>query len=99
VNLEPAHPPEIGKTRPGVVVSNSEQNAILDTVVLVPLSSQSPEIFPLRIALNAPKGKKSFAVVPGMRQVSKRRILKAVGVLMDRESAKLDEALDAYLSD
>jgi mRNA-degrading endonuclease toxin of MazEF toxin-antitoxin module len=35
VNLEDADPPEMGKTRPGVVVSNSEQNSLLDTVVVV----------------------------------------------------------------
>ena len=29
VNLEDAHPPEMGKTRPAIVVSNSEQNDAL----------------------------------------------------------------------
>lgn len=99
VNLEPSHPPELGKVRPGVVVSNSEQNAALDSVVVVPMSSQAPEIWPLRVAASAPKGKKSFAVLPGIRQVSKRRITQTMGVLVSAEMDRLDEALGVYLND
>ena len=99
VNLEPSHPPELGKTCPGIVVSSSEQNALLDTVVIVPLSSQAPEIYPLRVALHAPKPKKSFAVVPGIRQVGKRRILQTVGVLAATELRRLDLALGVDLGD
>ena len=38
VNLGAAAPPELGKVRPGIVVSNSMQNERLDSVVIVPLS-------------------------------------------------------------
>ena len=44
VNLEPVFPPEMGKTRPAVVVSNSDQNFFLQSVVVIPLSSQPGEI-------------------------------------------------------
>ncbi len=91
VNLAPAHPPERGKTRPGVVGSSSDQSALLGTVVIVPLSSQAPEIFPLRIALHAPKAKRSFAVIPGIRQVSKRRIFAVIPSGVDE--TLLDENL------
>jgi mRNA-degrading endonuclease toxin of MazEF toxin-antitoxin module len=87
------------ETRPCIVVSNSEQNSVLETVVVVPLSSQAPEIWPLRVALVAPTLKKSFAVQPGIRQVSKRRVTKTVGVLHPSELEKLDEALSTYLRD
>lgn len=101
VNLEPAHPPEFGKTRPCVVVSNSEQNAVLETVVVVPVSSQQPEIWPLRLAMTLPgKGeKKSYAVLPGVRQVNKRRIVQTTGLLLSSELSRLGEALNFYLSD
>lgn len=99
VNLEPAHPPEFGKTRPSIVISNSEQNALLETVVVVPISSQAPEIWPLRMAVHVPKGKKSFAVLPGIRQVSKRRITQTLGVLVPADLERLDEALRVYLGD
>src|SRR3990172_2093101 len=74
VNLEAGSPPEFGKVRPGLIVSNSDQNSILKSVVILPLSTQSPEIWPLRLEIQMPKGKSSFVVIPGIRQVSKTRL-------------------------
>ena len=97
INLEDTAPPEMGKTRPGIVVSNTEQNHILPTVVIVPLSSRAPEIWPLRLKLEAPKLKTSFAITPGIRQVSRSRLLEVIGLISAEFSAKLDDALSAYL--
>jgi mRNA interferase MazF len=99
VNLEPVSPPEPGKTRPAIVVSNSDQNLILQSVVVVPLSSQAPEIWPLRLRLELPRGKASFAVLPGIRQVSKTRIQETVGLAQTSEMNRLDQALSLYLND
>jgi len=99
VNLEPVSPPELGKTRPAVVVSNSDQNMVLQSVVVVPLSSQAPEIWPLRLRLELPRGKTSFAVLPGIRQVSKARIHEVAGVARTNDMNRLDEAITLYLSD
>ena len=41
VDLNDAQPPEMGKTRPAVVLSNTILNARLGTVVVVPLSTQA----------------------------------------------------------
>ena len=49
VNLGTGAPPELSKVRPGIVLSNSIQNERLDSVVIVPLSAQAPEIWPLRL--------------------------------------------------
>ena len=99
INLEDTHPPEFGKTRPGIVVSNSIQNDILDTVVVIPLSTQPPEIWPLRIKLD-PKlqERDSFAVIPGLRQVDKTRLLERVGHASPEFLQEMDEAISAYLS-
>lgn len=99
VNLEPASPPEFGKVRPAVVVSNTAQNEILDTVVVVPLSSRPKEIWPLRLRLRLPDGKESFAVLPGIRQVDKRRIGGAIGQAPDVFLSALNEAMMAYLTE
>ena len=74
INLEPSSPPERGKVRPGIVVSNSIQNERLDSVVIVPLSSRAPEIWPLRFRLELPGMNASYAVIPGIRQMSKSRL-------------------------
>ena len=99
VNLEPVSPPELGKTRPAIVVSNSDQNLVLQSVVVVPLSSQAPEIWPLRLRFELPRGKASFAVLPGIRQVSKTRIQETVGLAQASEMSRLDQALSLYLND
>lgn len=99
VNLEDASPPEFGKTRPGLIVSNTEQNSVLPTVVVLPISGQPPEIWPLRIAVSLPAGKKSFAVVPGIRQVSKSRIREVIFLLPEGAMEEVSQAVSAYLSD
>ena len=100
VNLGDARPPEMPKRRPAVIISNSIQNLALQSVVVVPLSSQSPEIWPLRIELHVPfSRKKSFAIIPGMRQSAKSRLQKEIGLLDAKSLARIDQAVMSYLSD
>jgi len=99
INLGAVSPPEFGKTRPGLVVSNSTQNAILDSVVVIPLSTVPGEIWPLRIRIDAPWGKESFAVLPGIRQVSTKRLAKFIGYCPSMVMRRVDEALALYLRD
>lgn len=99
VNLEDAFPPEFGKVRPGLVVSNSAQNELLDTVVIIPLSTRGKEIWPLRLRLLAGLGKESFAVLPGIRQVNKKRLLDRLGQATPDFMRGLDGALKAYLTE
>lgn len=99
VNLEPSEPPEFGKIRPSIIVSNFEQNLRLPTVVVVPVSSRAPEIWPLRLKFKMPGGKESFAVLPGLRQINKTRLQKMTGLVAADFLQELDAALVAYLSD
>lgn len=99
VNLGDAHPPEMGKTRPAVVLSNSILNARMGTLVVIPLSTQAGEIWPLRVKVAAGGKKASFAVLPGIRQVAKTRLLDVAGSLPPADLRKLDRAAAAYLSD
>jgi mRNA interferase MazF len=99
INLEPAAPPELGKVRPGVIVSNSVQNERLDSVVVVPLSTRAPEIWPLRLSMNVVGLEASFAVVPGIRQVSKTRLHELVAYVSATTMDRLGEALALYLGD
>ncbi|MDB5037384.1 MAG: MazE/toxin transcriptional modulator MazF [Bacteriovoracaceae bacterium] len=99
MNLEPSSPPEFGKIRPALVVSNSEHNLILDTLVVVPVSSQKPEIWPLRIEFTNVKLKKSYIVLPGIRQVNKSRLEKWIGAVSSDVLQEVDEALALYLGE
>lgn len=100
VDLSDASPPEMGKRRPAVVVSNTIQNQVLDTFLGVPLSSQPPDIHPLRVRVNVPALKRaSYGVVPGLRQIKKGRILGPAGRLPAADLARLDDAIRDYLAD
>lgn len=100
VDVSDVSPPEMGKRRPAVIVSNSTQNLALDSVVGVPLSSRPPEIRPLRVRVQASGAKvPGFAVVPGIRQLKKTRILGIAGKLPAAQMATLDAAIREYLSD
>jgi mRNA-degrading endonuclease toxin of MazEF toxin-antitoxin module len=89
----------MGKMRPGVVISNSDQNGLLETVVIIPLSTRAPEIWPLRVPITVRAKKPSFAIVPGLRQVSKARLHEIISIVPDDAMEALYEATAAYLSD
>lgn len=87
------------KVRPCVIVSNSASNAVLDTVVIVPLSSRPDEMWPLRVRVEFPPGKSSYAVIPGIRQVARRRLMDASGAMRSDAMQRVDAALRLYLGD
>lgn len=97
VDLSDTTPPEMGKVRPGIVVSGTAHNDVLNTVVVVPTSSIAPEIWPLRVQVGGFAGKESYAVIPGIRQVRKSRLRGALGELSHEHLTALDECLVAYL--
>jgi len=87
----------MGKVRPGIVVSGTAHNDVLRTVVVVPISSIVPEIWPLRVAIGSFAGKDSFAGIPGIRQVRTGGLRGTIGQLSSEHLALRDECLDAYL--
>lgn len=99
INLEPARPPEMGKVRPAIVVSNSAYNERLESVVVVPLSTRAPEIWPLRLRVAVPGQRASFAVIPGIRQVSTARLHEQIGQSSAQVMARVNEAIALYLGD
>lgn len=99
VNLSDAHPPEMDKVRPAVVLSNSTLNGRLDTIVVVPLSTQAGEIWPLRIKVATRGRKASYAVIPGLRQAAEARLLNSIGVLSAADMTKIEGAVATYLGD
>ena len=100
VNLEDQDPPELGKIRPAIVLSNTVHNEVLPTVVVVPLSTREPEIWPLRLLLPDLSGlRPSYAVVPGIRQGSRKRIMEELGQVPASFMDALVDAVRVYLED
>jgi mRNA-degrading endonuclease toxin of MazEF toxin-antitoxin module len=97
VDLSDTHPPEMGKVRPGIVISGTAHNEVLNTVVILPTSTVPPEILPLRMSLGSLSGRESYAVIPGIRQVRKGRLRGIIGQLSHEHLSALDKCLAAYL--
>lgn len=52
VNLYPKKGDEVGKIRPAVIISGNDENSILDTVIILPISSNIlDDMFPYRLRI------------------------------------------------
>ena len=91
VNLDPTTGSEIKKTQPCVVISPNEMNKYLQTIVVAPMTS-SLKTYPTRVAINYDK-KKGCIVLDQIRTVDRQRIIKVIGSLTEKETAKVKNVL------
>ena len=88
VNLYPKKGDEVGKIRPAVIISGDDENAILDTVILMPLSTDLIDnMEPYRMRLPVRDGLKedSDILINQIRSLSKTRIKEKVAKLTSLE--------------
>lgn len=83
VNLEPTIGSEIKKTRPCVIISPDEMNKYLRTIVIAPITS-TIKAYPTRFKVNLKDIKGSIAI-DQIRTIDKKRIIKVLGTLSDKE--------------
>ena len=96
VNLNPKKGDEVGKIRPAIIISGNEENEILDTVVLLPLSTDLIEdMYPYRIRILKRENlkKDSDVLVNQIRTLSKKRVDKKIGKISENEYNFIIEAL------
>jgi len=96
VNLYPKKGDEVGKIRPAVIISGDDENSILDTVILMPLSTDLIEdIFPYRMRINARDNLKedSDILINQIRTLSKVRIKEKIAKLTHEEYTQIIENL------
>ena len=96
VNLNPKKDDEVGKIRPAIIISGNEENEILDTVVLLPLSTDLIEdMYPYRIRILKRENlkKDSDVLVNQIRTLSKKRVDKKIGKISENEYNFIIEAL------
>ena len=77
VNLYPKKGDEVGKIRPAVIISGNDENSILDTVILLPLSTDLlDDMFPYRLRIGKRDNLKedSDILINQIRTLSKTRI-------------------------
>ncbi|NCB13734.1 MAG: type II toxin-antitoxin system PemK/MazF family toxin [Erysipelotrichia bacterium] len=96
VNLYPKKGDEVGKIRPAVIISGNDENSILDTVILMPLSTDLiDDMFPYRMRIKKRDNLKqdSDILINQIRTLSKIRIKEKIGEITSQEYDLLTEAL------
>jgi len=94
VNLYPKKGDEVGKIRPTVIISGDDENSILDTVILMPLSTDLIEdMLPYRMRIAARDNLKqdSDILINQIRTLSKIRIKEKIAKLTDTEYKQVIE--------
>jgi mRNA interferase MazF len=91
VNLNPTIGNEIKKTGPCVVISPNEMNRFLHTIVLAPMTSSSKN-YPTRVEVNHDK-KKGWVVIDQIRTVDRKRVIKILGDLTEKEITEIKAVL------
>ena len=86
VNLDPTVGSEIRKTRPCVVISPNEMNKYLNTVVIAPMTSPSKR-YPTRVQVSH-NNKLGWIVIDQIRTIDKKRIIKVLDKLTNKEIEK-----------
>ena len=86
VNLDPVVRTEIGKTRPGMILSINAMNQNSPRVILAPISSKIRKVYPFEVFI--PGGmaglkKDSKIMLDQMRSIDKKRLIKRIGTITD----------------
>ena len=89
VNLDPTIGSEQGKTRPVLVISDDDVNAILPVINILPLTSlkQGRRIYPNEVLLKKEQSgldKDSLVLCYQIRTVDKKRLIKKLGEVKKR---------------
>ena len=96
IDFNPAKGGEIGKLRPAVIMSTKEEIEVLDTVIVIPLSTVIEEnTKPYRLLLEKRDNlhRRSDACVYEIRALSKQRIKKKIAQVTSTELSDLQKCL------
>ena len=98
VDFEPQIGAEIMKTRPAVIISNTELNKILPLITVVPLRGNLDKAFEFMHIVNFDAKNKldkdSFADVCQLKSIDKKRVKSIRGVMSNDDLAEIISSLD-----
>ena len=92
VAFEPAIGGEIRKTRPAIIMSNNAANAVLNRVIVIPLTSQTARIYPGE-ALVTLNGEQRKAMADQIMTASKQRLRDKLGALSRSDMVSVEDAI------
>ena len=100
INFNPSKGGEIGKLRPAIIMSDAEENSILDTCIVIPLSSViEKDALPYRYTITKRENlqKNSDACIYEIRALSKIRIKEKLSSLSKKEIEIIQKAICSIL--
>lgn len=100
VNLDPSVGSEANKTRPAVVVSNDRANRTSPVVTIVPITSNTAQVYSFQVFLPRDESgldEDSKAQAEQIRTVDRRRLSRHLGYLPPTRVQQLDAALRLHL--
>ena len=97
INLDPTIGHEMKKTRPCVVISPDEMNENIGTVLIAPLTTKSHN-YPSRVGIVF-DGKEGWVVLDQIRVIDKRRAIKKLGKIKEKEIRKIKKIIMEMLVD
>jgi mRNA interferase MazF len=83
---------EIQKTRPAIIVSNNAANAVMNRVIVVPVSSKTAKVYPGE-ALVALNGETRKAMADQLTTASRKHIRSKLGELSFSDVAAVESAI------
>ena len=96
INLNLKKGDEVGKVRPCIILSGNEENEILDTLMVVPLSTHLiDDMLPFRLRLlkRDDLRQDSDVLINHLRSISNKRVTSFIGKITDDEYALIIENL------
>lgn len=96
VNFNPAKGGEIGKLRPAIILSDRDDNDILETVIVIPLSTViEPDALPFRYSITKRENlqQNSDACINEIRALSKTRVKEKLALLTSDELNIIQDSL------
>ena len=84
INLDPTLQTEIGKTRPGLIISINAMNHNSPRLIIAPITSSVGKIYPFEVFVPAGVGgleKDSKIMLDQLRSLDKKRLVRKIGAI------------------
>lgn len=96
VNFDPSVGQEVKKKRPAIIISNNTSNKYLKRYQVIPLSTQTGEIYPSEAIVKL-MGKASKAMADQLTTVSEMRFINKAGTITQDELAEVERIIKLRL--
>jgi mRNA interferase MazF len=92
VSFDPSVGGEVHKTRPAIILSNDAANAVLNRLIVLPLSSKTDRLYPGEVLVQINR-RTSKAMSDQLTTISKLRLQKKITEISEEEMTSVEKAV------